>query len=89
MTQLYASVPSHKALLNYAYEAAAQLQETYTDEEMRMKTVEINVAFLHYVYELLLAYALTYEDHECSCGYTEDEDEILEQREPTHIQIMN
>ena len=62
----YSSVKSHKEVLSCVAAAAGSLEEQ--DVSGCMVTVEAD--FLKHVYELLLAYALTYEQHQvelCHC----------------------
>jgi len=67
----YSDDMQHSNILETVCEASCDLQGAFSDVEMSNNTVEVNADFLHHVYELLLAYALTYEGYTCSPLYAE------------------
>jgi len=67
----YSANVAHSNILETVCEASCDLQGAFSDAEMGSSTVEVNADYLHHVYELLLAYALTYEGYTCSPLYAE------------------
>lgn len=69
----YINIEDHKKLLNCVATSAASLHDH--QQELSNSQVSVDAEFLLHAYELLLAYAYTYEGHEaelcfhneCSC----------------------
>lgn len=66
---LYTKQKQHADLLDKICAANCELHEHYeTERQMKGKTVNVDVAMLSHVYDLIIALAYTHEGYECECG---------------------